>query len=450
MAGMNRKGDRSSSTHEYTNAMKRGFDHNILLLQGGGALGAYQAGAYEGLVEAGIVPDWVVGISIGAINAALIAGNPPERRVERLREFWERVSSHAPLIPAPWLDPVRPMLNQLSASASLLFGVPDFFSRRMPPPAFSTPVDTPERLSYYDTGPLRKTLEELADFELINRHRVRLSLGAVSLRTGQSVYFDNHDTRIGPDHVRASGALPPGLPPVAVDGDYYWDGGVVSNSPLMYVLENLPRMRALVVQLDIFRRGGELPQDMDEVLRRNLDIRFSSRLPLSDNGIKKLAEMKAALTRLLARLPPAFKNDPDVQKLAPIRNVGEMTIARVTNRGLSHAGYSMDYEFSRATVRELWATGLEDVRRSVESIGSMQPTAIGCIARLYDLPPEGRSAPMPASSTGRERQSRRSRGGRLRPTRTREGSPRSKRLVKGSRAAAGKVTSPKSKAFGGR
>jgi NTE family protein len=203
----------------------------------------------------------------------------------------------------------------------------------------------------------------------------------------------------------------------------------------MYVLENLPRMRALVVQLDIFRPDGALPEDMDEVMRRSLDVRFSSRLPLGNEGIKKLAEMKAALTRLLAKLPASLKNDPDVQKLAPIRNVGEMTIARLTNRGLSHAGYSMDYEFSRATVNELWATGLEDVRRSVAAIESMRPTEIGCIARLYDLPPEGKSASMGESSTRRKARPgsppRRSRGG---PSgKTREQSPRSKRLVKAGR-----------------
>jgi len=271
---------------------------------------------------------------------------------------------------------------------------------------------------------------------LINRERVRLSLGAVSLTTGQSVYFDNHNTRIGPDHVRASGALPPGLPPVQVDGDYYWDGGVVSNTPLMYVLENLPRMRALVVQVDIFRRDGALPQDMDEVMRRNLDVRFSSRLPLSTERIKMLAEMKAALTRLLARLPPEFKDDPDVQKLAPIRNVGEMTIARLTNRGLSHAGYSMDYEFSRATVKELWATGLDDVRRSVATIGSMRPTEIGCIARLYDLPPDAKT--VTASEASNRQQPRRA--SNPRESRDRRGrvasaekSARSKRLAKAGR-----------------
>jgi NTE family protein len=416
--------------------MKRGFDHNILLLQGGGALGAYQAGAYQGLVESGMAPDWVVGISIGAVNAAIIAGNPPSRRVERLKEFWERVSSHAPLIPPPWLDPIRPMFNQLSASASIFFGVPHFFNPRVPPPLFFIPAEGPDRLSYYDTEPLTKTLEELVDFDLLNEERIRLSLGAVSLSTGQSVYFDNHETKIGPDHVRASGALPPGLPPVQVDGDYYWDGGVVSNTPLMYVLQNLPRMRALVVQVDIFRRDGALPQDMDEVMRRNLDVRFSSRLPLGDEQIKNLAEMKAALTRLLAKLPPDFKDDPDVQKLAPICNVGEMTIARLTNRGLSHAGYSMDYEFSRATVKELWATGLDDVRRSVATIGSMRPTEIGTIARLYDLPPDAKTiAAVEASNRQEERRAsrpRRSRARRARPA-SAEKSARSKRLAKTGR-----------------
>jgi len=417
--------------------MRNGFDHKILLLQGGGALGAYQAGAYEGLVETGGGPDWVVGISIGGINAALIAGNPPERRVERLREFWQRISAHAPLapMPVPWFDRVRPLLNQLSSTASLMFGVPDFFTPRVPPPSFYVPNETPDMLSFYDTEPLKHTLEELIDFDFLNSGEVRLSLGTVNIRTGQSVYFDNRQTRIGPDHVRASGALPPGFPPVKIDGEYYWDGGIVSNTPLMYVLENLPRMRALVVQIDIFRRNGELPQDMDEVSRRDLDIRFSSRLPLSPHRIKKLAEMKAAVMRLLAKLPPSFKNDPDVKKLAPIRDVGELTIARLTNPGLSHAGYSMDYEFSRATINELWAAGLKDVRRSKASIGAMQPTQIGCIARLYDLPPGVAAPPESKASPARAQQPkpsprRRSRAARLRRSPRVEQAPRSKRLRK--------------------
>ena len=208
-------------------------DHTVLVLQGGGALGAYQAGVYEGMHERGFAPDWVTGVSIGAINAALIAGNPPERRLERLREFWERVSSGMPLIAPAQLDPLRIALNRLSAATAATFGVPGFFTPRVPP-AFLAPDGTPEALSVYDTSPLRGTLEELVDFDLINdKQRTRLSVGTVNVHTGNSVYFDNQRHRLGPLHIMASGSLPPGFPPIEIDGSHYWDGGIVSNSPLV-------------------------------------------------------------------------------------------------------------------------------------------------------------------------------------------------------------------------
>ena len=213
---------------------RKEFDHEILLLQGGGALGAYQAGVYEGLVEAGVAPTWVVGISIGAINASLIVGNPPERRVERLREFWQRVSRDVgPPLPA-WLDSLRPTVNYMSAMSAATFGIPAFFTPRMPPASFAAD-GTEGALSVYDTTPLKATLEELVDFDLINSGQVRLSLGAVDVRKGTSIYFDTKSTQIHADHVRASGALPPGFPPVTIDGEHYWDGGVVSNTPITYV-----------------------------------------------------------------------------------------------------------------------------------------------------------------------------------------------------------------------
>ncbi len=368
--------------------MKQGnFDHTILLLQGGGALGAYQAGAYEGLVEADIAPDWVVGISIGAINAALITGNPPGRRVERLREFWDRVSDHAPMIPPRWMNSIRPALNQLSSSASVLYGVPGFFSPRVPsPPIFNPDGTPPEDMSFYDTEPLKRTLEELVDFDLINRHEVRLSLGVVNISTGQSVYFDNEQILIGPDHVRASGALPPGFPPVVIEGEHYWDGGILCNSPMLYMLNDLPRQSALVVQVDIFMAEGELPRDMDEVLSREKDIRLSSKTIFNTNHIRELLEMRTALKQLFAKLPASFKNDPDVRKLAPLCETGEMTIARLTNRGLSHAGHTKGFDFSRATVNELWTTGLNDVRHSVAKIKSMQARELGPCVRVYEVP----------------------------------------------------------------
>jgi NTE family protein len=407
--------------------MKRGeFDHTILLLQGGGALGAYQAGAYEGLVEAGIAPDWVVGISIGGINAALIAGNPPGRRVERLREFWDRVSEHAPLIPPPWLNSVRPTLNQLSSTAAALYGVPGFFSPRLPPPPIYNPDgNPPEAMSFYDTEPLRSTLEELVDFDLINREKVRLSLGVVNVSTGKSIYFDNQQTRIGPDHVRASGALPPGFPPVVIEGEHYWDGGILCNSPMLYVLNDLPRMCALLVQVDIFMAEGELPRDMDEVLRREKDIRLASKTLFNTNYIRELLEMRTALKELLPKLPASLKDEPSVRKLAPLCDIGEMTIARLTNRGLSHSGHTKGYDFSRATVNELWATGLDDVRHSVARIERMRPRELGSGIRVYDLPYGTTSDVMPESKAEPEQELTRSPS---RPRATRLGRVRGSRL----------------------
>ena len=362
------------------------FDQTILALQGGGALGAYQAGVYEGLAEAGLMPTWVVGISIGSINAAIIAGNPPERRVERLRTFWDRVSSYAPLTPPAWLDVIRPALNNLSAVAVMSFGIPAFFIPRVPPPAYAAD-NSPGALSYYDTSPLNRTLEELVDFDLINSGKVRLSLGAVNVREGQSVYFDNSRTRISADHVRASGSLPPGFPPVTIDGEQYWDGGIVSNSPLVYVADEEPRTRVLVVAVDVFNARGELPRNLDQVMERAKDIQYASKMRLNTDRFRELGEMRAALGRLLCKLPAGLANDSDVQKLAPLCDEREYTIARLINRRTTNSGSTKDYEFSRATVNEAWAAGLEDVRHSKANIEWMQPMDLGPGVRVYDLPP---------------------------------------------------------------
>jgi NTE family protein len=366
---------------------KRKFDHEIIALQGGGALGAYQAGVYEGLTEAGILPTWVVGISIGGINAAIIAGNPPERRVERLRTFWDCVSSYAPFTPPPWLDAIRPTLNSMSAATVMAFGIPAFFTPRVPPPVFAAD-NSPGVLSFYDTSPLKRTLEELVDFDLINSRKVRLSLGAVNVRTGASVYFDNHHTRIGADHVRASGSLPPGFPPVTIDGEQYWDGGIVSNSPLAYVAEQQPRSRVLVVAVDVFNARGELPRNLDQVMERAKDIQYASKMRVNTDRLRELGEMRAALGRLLGKLPSGLKDDPDVQKVAPLCDEREYTIARIINRRTTKSGNTKDYEFSRATVNEAWAAGLEDVRRSAANIEWIQPTDLGPGVRVYDLPPD--------------------------------------------------------------
>ncbi len=340
-------------------------DQNILVLQGGGALGAYQAGVYEGMTEQGIAPDWVTGVSIGAVNGALIAGNPAERRLERLREFWDRVSSGIPLTGFAQFDPVRTGMNRFSALAAATFGVPGFFSPRVPPPLFA-PDGTAGALSIYDTAPLRETLEELVDFDLLNhRRRVRLSVGAVHVSTGNSVYFDNLNRRLGAEHIIASGSLPPGFPAVTIDGEPYWDGGIVSNSPLWHVLDAAPELSALIMQVDLFSARGQPPENLDQVLERAKDIQYSSKTRFNTKRGQELENMRQALIRLLGKLPPELHGDPDYKLLDRLTGrKRQISIAHLINRRFTHSTNSKDYEFSRATVRELWQTGLEDMRRT--------------------------------------------------------------------------------------
>jgi len=364
--------------------MKRKFDHQILLLQGGGALGAYQAGVYEGLAEVGVAPTWVAGVSIGAINASLIAGSPPERRVQQLRKFWDRVSSYAPLTCSFAPEFMRPMLNQLSAASVMAQGVPGFFRPRVPPACFA-PNGTPGALSVYDTSPLKATLEELVDFDLINRRAVRLSLGAANVRTGNSCYFDNHRTQLGPDHVRASGALPPGFPPVRIDGEDYWDGGIVTNTPLAYVVDQRPLTSAVFFQVDVFNARGELPLNLDQVQERAKDIQYSSKRRLNLERVKYLGDLRAAVGRLTSKLPPELRSDPDVKFLETFCDKRDWSIGLFINRRLEHAGPTKDYEFSRATVDELWAAGLQDVRRAAGNLDDLQPQELQPGVRLYDF-----------------------------------------------------------------
>jgi len=362
------------------------YDHAVLVLQGGGALGAYQAGVYEGLAECGAAPDWVAGVSIGAINAALIAGNPPERRVARLREFWDRVSAQLPFIPPAAMDPMRPMLDQMSTASAFVFGVPGFFSPRMVPP-FLALDGSIGALSFYDTQPLKATLEELVDFALINRNGVRLSLGTVDLRTGNSVYFDSKTMPIRAEHVLASGALPPGFPPVEIDGELYWDGGIVSNSPLWYVLDADPEMSALIFQVDVFSGAGEAPRNLAEVQERAKDIQYASKTRFNTSRVKEIEALRGALRRVLEKLPEALRDDPDVQRLAAASKPRACALAHFINRHHPRATSFKDCEFSRATVTDLWQGGLGDVRRSVAGPQWHRATDLAEGLRVFDMTP---------------------------------------------------------------
>jgi NTE family protein len=369
------------------------YDFTILVLQGGGALGAYQAGVFEGLVEAGLAPNWIAGVSIGAINAALIAGNAPERRVQRLREFWEIVTSGLPgeLPPEKYSngDPLRRWTNRLSAVACATFGVPGFYAPRVPSPLFASPGGD-AALSVYDTAPLASTLDRLIEFRRIDTGSIRLSLGAVDVETGNSAYFDSLETPICPHHVMASGALPPAFAPVEVDGRWYWDGGIVSNSPLWYVLENAPPMRALVVQVDLFSAAGRRPRDLDEVMERRKDIVYSSKTRFNTTRVRELQYLRSSLHRLLGKLPEDMREDPDVKDLEKLCRCTHIDILHLINRRGGYSASSKDYEFSRATMLWRWNAGLEDVRRSFAHPEWLKRSQLAEGIQVYDLARKGR------------------------------------------------------------
>lgn len=337
-----------------------------LVLQGGGALGAYQAGVYQALDEAGYYPDWVAGISIGAINAAIIAGNPPERRVQRLQDFWTSITRDHGWARVSEVDPLRRYFNEFSANEALFLGVDGFFSPRLPNPWLTLPNVNPET-SYYDTRPLRDTLDSLVDFDLINNGRVRLSVGAVNVESGNFCYFDNKDQTVGAEHVMASGALPPGFPAVAVEDGEYWDGGLVSNTPLSIVLEDKPRMSTLCFQVDLFPANGPIPTSMGEVEARLKDIRYSSRTRLNTDTFRRMHELRHHLRRLVDHLPEDLQGDPEIRKIKEMGCSTRMHIAHFIYHPKDYDLASKDYEFSRSTMESRWHDGYETARAALAS-----------------------------------------------------------------------------------
>ena len=349
------------------------FESIALLLQGGGALGAYQGGVYQALSEAHLDPDWVAGISIGAVNAALIAGNAPEARVEKLREFWKRVTrsgfldGSALLGMAPFElrgDLARGVANQLSAGAALVGGVSGFFAPRVPV-AWLQPPGSPEATSYYDTSPLKSTLEELVDFDRINSGAVRFSVGAVNVSTGNFVYFDNTTHTIGAEHVMASGALPPGFPAVEIEGEFYWDGGLVSNTPLQWVLEREPRRDTLAFQVDLWSARGSPPRTMTEVSTRQKEIQYSSRTRSNSNRFRYEQKLRNAVASLLAKLPEELKDSPEAALLKPVAWTKVYNVVQLIYRAKQYEGDSKDYEFSRRSMEEHWRAGYHDTVRTL-------------------------------------------------------------------------------------
>ncbi len=346
------------------------FETIALVLQGGGALGSYQAGVYDGLAEANLHPDWVAGISIGSINAAIIAGNPPERRADRLRDFWQQITTdYCSLLPfggdvlESEGDFARAATNQASAFSALLLGAPGFFEPRMPPP-WLQPSGSMGATSFFDTAKLKATIESLVDFDRLNSGEMRVSLGAVNVRSGNFVYFDTATHVIRPEHVMASGALPPGLPAIEIDGEHYWDGGLVSNTPLSWIVDDIPR-DTLVFQVDLWSSRGKFPRSLADTFTREKEIRYSSRTRTVTDRFRHAQRMRNALACLLDNLPENLKSGPEMDLLQAEANRKVYNIIHLIYRSRVYEGDSKDYEFSRRSMEERWRAGYNDTLRTL-------------------------------------------------------------------------------------
>jgi NTE family protein len=365
---MNSNSGNANPAHRSTIGRRTPFEQVVLVLQGGGALGSYQAGVYQALAAADLHPDWVAGISIGAFNSALIAGNPPEKRVERLREFWETISS--PPLGIPFFrrltknDLSHQAVNQMWAWNILMFGRPKFFVPR-PPPTVFFPGDV-NRASFYDNSAISETLAKLIDFDRLNGGDMRFSVGTVDVESGNFVYFDSSTHRIGVEHIVASGALPPAFPATEVNGRFYWDGGLVSNTPLEWVLDSRPRRDTLAFQVDLWPARGRLPKDLIDVEVRHKEIVYSSRTRAATDRYKTIQKARNALSVLLAKLPPELRDDEEVKILQGHADDKVCSIAHLIYRSKIYESFSKDYEFSRRTMEEHWDAGYADAYATLQ------------------------------------------------------------------------------------
>ena len=349
-----------------------------LVLQGGGALGGYQCGVYQALHEAGIRPNWFSGISIGAITAAILAGNPVEDRVDRLRAFWELIAEPAgpmsPLVAAvrgtvaafPEDGNVLSWARDMGAMGAMLAGQRGFFTPRMFSP-FLYADGSPQATSFYDTAPLRETLERFVDFDRINNDcGVRLTVGATGVTSGNFRYFDSDREPIRVEHILASGALPPAFPAVEIDGEWYWDGGIVSNTPLEFILDRQPDGDTLALQVDLWSARGTPPRTLSDVLERMKDIRFSSRTRHGTRMVELEQRLRSALHELIGHLP-GRRLPPHLEKVfAPYLDDRVFNVIHLIYQAKSHEQQHKDYAFGRIPLREHWATGLRDMAMTLE------------------------------------------------------------------------------------
>ncbi len=358
-----------------TSQVERLPDNIALLLQGGGALGAYQAGVYQGLHEAGIAPNWLAGISIGAFNTAIIAGNPPERRVEALREFWETISQPY-LLPATTFgqeahfsemdDRARGWLDTWEAWRAMVEGQRGFYRPRGWLGQSLSVAPGPAAASLYDSSPMIETLERMVDFDRLNDGDLRVSVGAVNVATGNLEYFDNTRIRLDARHILASGALPPAFPAVEIDGQFYWDGGLVSNTPLSYVLQEAARTDTLMFQVDLWSACGELPQTLPDVSERQKEIQHSSRTRMITDTQRLGQHYRRLLRELLEVIPDdVCRDNAWCRRASELACENRTGVIHLIYRDRSRVGHFKAYQFGRIAMREHWQAGLIDIGRAL-------------------------------------------------------------------------------------
>ena len=334
----------------------------VLVFQGGGALGAYQAGVYQALHEAKIEPDWIIGTSIGAINACLIAGNEPENRLEKLEEFWRRMRRKDFFGLSHW-----PGLYDTTAYwSTLVGGIPGFFE---PNPLAFLGAHYPlgrDKAGFYSTAPLEKTLAELVDFALIEHCTPRLTVGAAHVRSSQMRYFDSRETEITVRHVMASGALPPAFPAVRIEGELYWDGGILSNTPTEAIFEDNPRRNSLIFAVHMWNPLGAEPESIWEVLHRQKDIQYSSRVASHIAKQRQIHKLRHVVSELVKFIPQEQREDPVVKDLAEYGCRTQMHVVRLLAPRLDNENHTKDIDFSPHGIRLRWEAGYSDTVRALQ------------------------------------------------------------------------------------
>jgi NTE family protein len=335
---------------------------NVLVFQGGGALGAYQAGVYQALHEAEIEPDWIIGTSIGAINASLIAGNAPENRLEQLEEFWRRMRRKEFFGLSAWPG----LSDTTSYWSTVLGGIPGFFE---PNPFAFLGAHYPlgrDKAGFYSTMPLEKTLAELVDFSLIKNCTPRLTVGAAHVRSSEMRYFDSRETAITARHIMASGALPPAFPAVRIEGELYWDGGILSNTPTEAIFDDVPRRNSLIFAVHMWNPMGPEPETIWEVLHRHKDIQYSSRVATHIARQRQVHRLRHVVSELVRRMPEEQRQDPMVQDLAEYGCRTQMHVVRLLAPRLDNENHTKDIDFSPAGIRLRWEAGYADTSRALQ------------------------------------------------------------------------------------